>query len=828
MLGPLTFASGRDFANLKLVKDLRSPLTAALANARAHLNPSDIEQCESALVNIDSPDFELRKLSVLKLKTLIEKPVVAPAVSVTPTVDSRLRGNDVPVTQATLVSSVPKEKKTKKKSKPEPEEERTRVLSIAPKSGALSKPLNQSGLRVSPRLMGLLNKKGLTRVGDVLFLLPRAYEDRREMKKIAQLRSGEKGTIVATVKHVEETYGFKRKQFRAVLQDSSGSIAAVHYQSGPWLKAKYPVGKMLVATGEVKHTNYGWEIAHPEVEVADDVETSHVHFNRIVPIYSGFEKHEQRALRDLVFKVQSQFASQLEEPLPLELLSQLNLPGLVNAIQKLHFPDSETNLDALQMHRTGEHQRLAFDELFFLQLGLALRRSGVKKETGIAFTISHTDFKEALALLPFQPTNAQKRVLDDIVADMKRVEPMNRLIQGDVGSGKTAVALVAAALAVKNGFQVAVMAPTEILAEQHARTFSKLLAPMGVRVELLSGSGPAKSKALSRNLVAEGAVQVAVGTHALIESSVEFRKLGLVVVDEQHRFGVMQRQALRAKGITPDVMVMTATPIPRTLAMTLYGDLDVSVIDELPPGRTPIETKVFTNKQREQCTARILGELKKGHQAYVVFPLVEESEKVDLLDATQGAANLAAEFPDYKIGLLHGRMKQTEKDSVMKSFREKQIDILVSTTVIEVGVDVPNASVMLIEHAERFGLSQLHQLRGRVGRGAAQSHCLLMSGYAKGPEAKERLGVMEASTDGFVIAEKDLEIRGPGEFLGTRQSGVPELAVANLARDQALLARAQVEARKIVEADPQLKNHLQLQRALEERWDGRLQLAQVG
>jgi ATP-dependent DNA helicase RecG len=375
-----------------------------------------------------------------------------------------------------------------------------------------------------------------------------------------------------------------------------------------------------------------------------------------------------------------------------------------------------------------------------------------------------------------------------------------------------------------------VMAPTELLAEQHFATFTRLLTPLGARVGLLTGGGNARQRAAERAAVADGRVAVVVGTHALIQEGVAFHSLGLTVVDEQHRFGVIQRHALRSKGARPDVLVMTATPIPRTLAMAVYGDLDLSVIDELPPGRTPIETRVFVEKARPRALELLEAQLKEGRQAYVVFPLVEESEKVDLADATQGAARLQTLLPGARVGLLHGRMKPEQKAEVMEAFRAHRLDVLVSTTVVEVGVDVPNASVMWVEHAERFGLSQLHQLRGRVGRGAARSHCLLLTGYALGEVSRARLEVLEATTDGFVIAERDLELRGPGELLGTRQSGLPELAVANLGRDQALMAQAQVEARRILREDPRLEapEHARLARALEERWEGRLQLARVG
>ncbi len=835
LVRPLQFACARDFANLGAVKGLRTTLAAALSRAKPTLALERLAALEKELDFIDAPVTEARKGSIRRVLQILEaegvgvravlsapKPVPAPVKKTAP------HPNPLPASQG---EGVPKKKTRKKKAAPTDAENATaRMLSIAPAAGPLATPLKLVGWRINPRLVGILNKKGLQRTGDVLFLLPRVYEDRRTLKKIAQLQSGERGTIIAEVKRAEESFGRGRRQFRAVLADSSGSIAAVFFQTGPWLKARFPVGKRLVASGEVRQTHFGWEMPHPEIEPADDVETSPIHFNRVVPVYPGFERHEQRALRELAFRIADKFATSIEEPLPDALRNRLGLLGLGEALKYLHFPPGDAALDALDAHMSPAHQRLAFDELFFLQLGMALRRQGVKVQPGIAFDTSPAFVDKAKSLLPFTLTGAQQRVVGQVTRDMARAEPMNRLLQGDVGSGKTAVALVAAGVAVQNGYQVAVMAPTEILAEQHYRTFQKWFEPLGIEVGLITGSGTAKVKTAQRAAVASGKVRIAVGTHALIQESVSFEKLGLVVIDEQHRFGVIQRHTLMGKGVRPDVMVMTATPIPRTLAMTLYGDLDVSVIDELPPGRTPIETHVISEKTRTRAWDVVRSELEKGHQAYVVYPLVEESEKLDLADATQGAEQLKVIFSNARVGLLHGRMKQDEKDVVMTAFRKHELDLLVSTTVIEVGVDVPNASVMVMEHAERFGLSQLHQLRGRVGRGAAKSYCILVTGFAQSAESAQRLKVMEESTDGFVIAERDLEIRGPGEFLGTRQSGLPELAVANLVRDQALLATAQEEARAIVDRDPELKapEHQRLVRALEERWEGRLKLARVG
>ncbi|WP_241758140.1 ATP-dependent DNA helicase RecG [Myxococcus landrumensis] len=726
-----------------------------------------------------------------------------------------------------------KEQKKKKRAvAAEASRSEAKLLSIAPRSGPLSSPLKTLGKRLGPRLISALDKKGLRRMGDILFLLPRCYEDRRRLLTIAELEPGERGVTVGMVKVADFVPGKQgRRMFRAVVGDSSGSIAATYFNAGPWLKSRFTVGKRLVLSGEVRATMSGREMAHPEIEPAEDLDSAtSVHFNRIVPVYPGFERGEQRSFRELASRVGEQYAQALEDPLPSELRRRLELMGLPDALRFIHFPPEDADLEALDAHQSPAHRRLAFDELFFLQLGMALKRQGIKAEQGISFDVSPTLLEKARTALPFQLTGAQARVVEELSRDMARGEPMNRLVQGDVGSGKTAVAMVSALVALQNGYQVAVMAPTEILAEQHERSFRKVLAPLGFQVGLVSASGTAKAKRQVRDAVARGDIHLAVGTHALIQQEIAFDRLGLVVIDEQHRFGVLQRHTLMSKGLKPDVLVMTATPIPRTLAMTLYGDLDLSIIDQLPPGRTPINTRVFNDKQRARVYESIAAELAKGHQAYVVYPLVEESEKLDLEDATRGVEKLSKVFPEARVGLLHGRMKAEEKDAVMEDFREKRIHVLVCTTVVEVGVDVPNASVMVVESAERFGLSQLHQLRGRVGRGAAASHCFLVAGSARSWESAERLTVMEQSSDGFVIAEKDLEIRGPGEFLGTRQSGLPELAVANLARDGDLLSMAQAEARRILARDPEMKSpeHLALVKALEERWEGRLALAQVG
>jgi ATP-dependent DNA helicase RecG len=558
-------------------------------------------------------------------------------------------------------------------------------------------------------------------------------------------------------------------------------------------------------------------------------------FGAVVPIYTEVEGVPPRTLRRILRRALDEYLPAVRDLLPAPLIARRKLLGLREAMAELHFPTATADEVLAGGSRGEAHRRLAFEELFLVQLGLALKRRGTQMERGIAFSAVPEAVERIVGSLPWPLTGAQRRAVAEIAADMRSPQPMNRLLQGDVGSGKTAVALVAARLAALDGYQTALMAATEILAEQHARTLRALLRGQNVHVELVTGSLGARERAFAERLARNGTAQIVVGTHALAEEGMAFHRLGLAVIDEQHRFGVLTRQRLMGKGARPDTLVMTATPIPRTLALTLYGDLDVSVLDELPPGRTPVATRVFRDAQRERALEIVRRELGAGRQVYVVLPLVEESEKLaELKAATAERARLQREvFPGLPIGLVHGRQRPEERAAAMDRFRDGQDRILVATTVIEVGVDVPNATVMLVEHAERFGLSQLHQLRGRVGRGAAKSHCLLVTGTTGaefGPLARERLKVMEQTTDGFRIAEADLSLRGPGEVLGTRQSGLPDFAVAELARDQKILAEARTEAFDLIAKDPELSapENAELKKYLFERWRGRLSLARVG
>jgi ATP-dependent DNA helicase RecG len=566
-----------------------------------------------------------------------------------------------------------------------------------------------------------------------------------------------------------------------------------------------------------------------EEEDAGDPALAAIHVGRRVPVYRKLGEFRTKRLREIMHAVLARVADEaIPETLPPDLIARQKLIGRAEALRRIHFPTEDVPLADYESARSPAHLRLIFEEFFWVALALAVRRAErVKEPKGAVIELDERVRRSLAEVLPFELTAAQERCVRRILDDMASDAPMNRLLQGDVGSGKTIVALLAMLAALENGYQAALMAPTEILAEQHARNIKRLLARTPYRVELLTGSLRAAEKRRLHADLAAGEIHLCVGTHALIQESVEFRKLGVVVIDEQHRFGVLQRAALRERGYNPDVLVMTATPIPRSLAMTVYGDLDVSVIDELPPGRTPIKTVVCGEDQRAGVYKGVEREVRQGRQVYVVYPLVEESEKMDLKDATRMYEHLRDRvFPNFTIGLLHGKMKPAEKDEVMRGFVSGQTQVLVATTVVEVGVDVPNASLMIIEHAERFGLSQLHQLRGRVGRGAEQSFCVLLTADKQTAVARERLGIMEETTDGFRIAEKDLEIRGPGEVMGTRQSGVPTFRVGNLVRDVRLLEEARREADYYLSARRRTRETSRLVARV--RADARFGLAAVG
>ena len=560
------------------------------------------------------------------------------------------------------------------------------------------------------------------------------------------------------------------------------------------------------------------------------MEQDTLNFGRILPVYPLTEGLHQKSLRKIMKEIVECYATQVIEAIPAEVVKRQELLPLDQALCQVHFPESDADLRMLEQAASPGHRTLVFDDFFYLELGMALKRRGIALEEGIAFKVTHRYTREIVRLLPFQLTAAQRRVLSEIKEDLIAPHPMHRLVQGDVGSGKTIVALMAALVAVENDYQVAIMAPTELLAEQHYLTIHGWCEQVGVKAVLVtSASLRGKKGAEPLAEISEGRAQIVIGTHAVIQERVEFHRLGLGIIDEQHRFGVLQRGLLKKKGRNPDILVMTATPIPRTLAMTVFGDLSLSVIDELPPGRTPIETIIRSETQREQVYRLIRDEIAAGRQAYVVYPLVEESEKSELKAATQMEEQLRREvFPDLRIGLLHGRLKPEEKEAVMRSFKEREMDILVATTVIEVGIDVPNATIMLVEHAERFGLSQLHQLRGRVGRGSARSRCILLAGPKRTEEARRRLQVMVETGDGFLIAEADLKIRGPGDFLGVRQAGLPDFRVGNILRDGRILEEARKEAFSLVEAHSDLNAiHPRLMAELARRWEGRLELAGI-
>src|SRR5258706_645774 len=724
---------------------------------------------------------------------------------------------------------------------------------------------------IGPRLAEILSAKALNTVDDLLHYLPFRYEDRLNPRSVAELRPGGMATVIAEVRNLGLFRTRRMPIFQLTVGQARNRLKCLWFNA-TYLRDRFQAGQMVALYGKVEQDRDGeLQIIQPQFEIlgdineeggADDAEkkaAASLEIGRIVPIYesTGQGKLSPRWFRRIIRWALDNLGPDAPDPIPAAVRAHLSLIAPREALAKVHWPDAGESFSDLQSSRTPAHVRLIFDELFFIELGLELKRREQRARTGIAFQIG-TGVREAIKkILPFHPTSAQKRVLKEIATDMQSPFPMRRLLQGDVGSGKTIVAFQAGIIAIENGYQVALMAPTEILAQQHYFSARQILEGAGYRIVLLTGSLESDRKREIRRHIAQGNAQLVIGTHALLEEKVEFAKPGLVIVDEQHRFVVLQRLKLmkksgegsegRGKGVAltesdagtadknlaePDVLVMTATPIPRTLALTLYGDLDLSVLDELPPGRTPIVTRRITDDRSHARWDFVRKQVAKGHQVYVVYPAIAENEENELKAAIKMYRELSGKiFADLKVGLLHGRLDSELKYQVMGMFQKGELQILVATTVIEVGVDVPNATVMVIEHAERFGLAQLHQLRGRIGRGAAKSYCILMTGGKVTEECERRLDAMVLTNDGFQIAELDLELRGPGEFFGTRQAGLPSFRVANLIRDRQLLELAKREAAAVIAGPNSEITQVEISRALvalRTRWQHTYGLVEVG
>jgi ATP-dependent DNA helicase RecG len=668
---------------------------------------------------------------------------------------------------------------------------------------------------IGPRLAEVLAAKGIHTVDELVHYLPFRYEDRLNPRGIAELRPGEMATVIVEVRNSGLFRTRRMPIFQMVAGQGRTKLKSLWF-NGTYLRDKFKAGQMVALYGKVEQDrDGGLQLHQPQFEILSDPDgegagedaekkmADSLEIGRIVPIYesAGQGRLTARWFRRVIRTALENLPPELPDPIPAMVRQHLNLIPPREALWRVHWPDPGESFEDLQTARTPAHLRLIFEELFFIELGLELKRREQKAQTGIAFQLNENVRQAIKKILPFHPTAAQKWVLKEIASDMEKPFPMRRLLQGDVGSGKTIVAFEAAIIAMENGYQVALMAPTEILAQQHYFSARRILEEAGYRVVLLTGSLEDDRKREIRRHISQGNAQLVIGTHALIEQNVEFAKLGLVIVDEQHRFGVMQRFKLMKKTDIgePDVLVMTATPIPRTLALTLYGDLDHSVLDEMPPGRTPIVTRRISDDRSDEVWQFVRKQVVAGHQAYVVYPVIEENEDRELKAALKMYKELSNKiFPELKVGLLHGRLDPDLKDQIMRLFQKGQLDILVSTTVIEVGVDVPNATVMVIEHAERFGLAQLHQLRGRIGRGSAKSYCVLMTAGKVSEDGDRRLDAMVRTTDGFEIAELDLQLRGPGEFFGTRQAGMPSFQVANIIRDRQLLEAAKQEAATVL------------------------------
>jgi ATP-dependent DNA helicase RecG len=688
---------------------------------------------------------------------------------------------------------------------------------------------------VGPKLAEILKQLGVETVEDLLRHYPRRHLDFQNRLRIADLQLGQEVTILGQIRSVGAFQSPRRaiSIITIVITDGSGSITVTKFIGGKSnrfllerYKSQFPKDSQVIASGiverdkqsrrftlknaEIELLGFGTETdGHDESLDAQSPAAQSIHIGRLVPVYALTEGLSLRHLRTVIYNALTSYGANLKDALPESTRQQHNLTGLTEAISGIHFPESPEVIEQAR-------RRLVFDELFAIQLQLAVRRHKFDQSENALSLIQKEDglVPQLKAQLPFKLTGAQERVFQEIARDLASSKPMHRLVQGDVGSGKTVVALMAALTAIDHGFQVAIMAPTEILAEQHFRQFQTYLTPLGLRAAAVLGKQGQRERKQIRQELLSGQVHIAVGTHALLEEDVEFSNLGLVIIDEQHRFGVQQRARLKSKSVSPELLTMTATPIPRTLALTMHGDLDVSEIDELPPGRKAIKTYLFSASQRNELWQKVREEVVRGRQIYIVFPLIEESETLAAKAATQEYEKLkSVTFPELRIALMHGKLKPQEKEEVMEAFRDHKYDILVSTTVIEVGVDVPNASMMVIENADRFGLAQLHQLRGRVGRGSDQSYCYLVADN-RSPMTRQRLEILTQTNDGFVVATKDLEIRGPGEFLGYRQSGLPDLLLTDLVNDVKILEEARNAALEIVKQDPELTNYPLLQELL--------------
>jgi len=695
--------------------------------------------------------------------------------------------------------------------------------------GAIARPL--SGLAgIGPKRAQQLAQRGLRSIADLLFHLPSRYDDRRDAVRIGDLEVGRRATFDGEIKVAD--FGPRRgrqRTFSAVLGDESGVVTLKWFRGGEAVAAHVKKGVRLRATGDVRRYKFSKEVIHPEIDFLREGAAAG---EGIVADYPVPEGVPPRTFRRWVAAAVAQYSDLVPSTLPAKLAAERALPPTPEALRRIHRPEADAEPEALRLRRTAAHERLVLEELYLLEVGLALRHAERAREPGVALDPTRPGVEAALRALPFRLTGAQQRAWHEIAADLAAPHPMNRLLQGDVGSGKTAVAALAAVAAAESGQQAALMAPTELLAEQHARTLRTLLAGAPrLRTALLTASVARAEADALRVALAAGELDLVVGTHALFQSEVRFARLALAVIDEQHRFGVRERQALAGRGpggLHPHVLVMTATPIPRSLALTLYGDLDLSVIDELPPGRTPARTLLLREGEGRRVVELVRETLARGEQVYVVYPLVEESEKVDLRAATEQAERIAAAFPEARVDLVHGRLDAAARGLAMDRFVKGETKILVSTTVIEVGVDVPNATLMVVEHAERFGLAQLHQLRGRVGRGARPGTCLLVA-RGSSEDSEARLAALLETSDGFAIADADLRIRGPGEFLGTRQHGrLPDLRFADLVRDAKLVALAREAARETVRRNPGLARAPELARAVKLRWGERLALVGVG